>query len=123
MYKEINELQLEQSKLSMVDNFAAYSKLQRRINSIKMNLNSKSSDQVQRYINQFSVTIGVKLIIGFIMLYLVITYRYIPVYIFPKYYNFYPLDKIMAYPNDIPGSVSIHFWFLICNSVARKLIK
>lgn len=108
----------------MVDNFVTHSKLQRKINSLKMELDNTSSNRVGRkHINQFTFTIGTKAILGFLMMFIILYYRYVPVYVFPKNYNFFPLNTVMSYPNNVPGAVSVHFWFVVCNCVARILIK
>ncbi|GLV37763.1 hypothetical protein CBL_06536 [Carabus blaptoides fortunei] len=101
---EISALRQQQSQISMSDNFATHAKLQRKINNIEKELKSVSDG---RNTNNYAFQLGV---------------TYTPVYVFPKSITWYPLSSVMSFPNEEAGAVSVHFWLLVSNAVARRLV-
>lgn len=120
---EISALRQQQSQISMTDNFAAHAKLQRKINNIEMELKNVSDGRyTNNYEFQLGVTYGTKLIFGLILLCIAVYYRYTPVYVFPETITWYPLSSIISFPNEQAGAVSVHFWLIVSNAVARRLV-
>ena len=59
---------------------------------------------------------------GLVLVYLSATQRYEPVFIGVTDW-FWPLNRVLAYPCGVEGSISTIVWLLICNTASRALIK
>ncbi|KAJ8985811.1 hypothetical protein NQ317_012051 [Molorchus minor] len=116
---EKSKLKLEQDQLNMTDNFAKYSKIQRRINIIDKELleyrNEKSNITLQ-----LSLTYGLKFVLGICLAALSIYYRYSPVLKVHSSVDLTPFNHLISYPNE-SNQVSFHFWVLCCSSIARLI--
>lgn len=115
------QLLSEQSVLSMVDNFAKYSKLQRQINVIDQEL---ADLQNQRSYNNFKYKYffmyGLKIIVYVLLFVLSIYYRTVPVFSVPRKFDLTPFTKLIAYPNK-DNDVSFHFWVICCTTIAKLI--
>ncbi|KAJ8958856.1 hypothetical protein NQ318_019621 [Aromia moschata] len=73
------ELKSEQSKMNITDDFAKYSKIQRRINTIDEELSLHRNDKNSLTL-QLGLTYGLKFALGIMLVVLSIYYRYSPRY-------------------------------------------
>lgn len=114
-------LQVEQSRLSMVDNFASYSKLQRQINAIDQELTNQRSNRSYTSIKlNLFFTYGLKILLGVIIVVLSMYFRKEPVFVLSKKFDLSPFTKVISYPNE-DNAVSFHFWVMCCSAVARLI--
>jgi len=107
-------LRTEMKKLSMVDDFAAYSKLQRKLNLVTLGLETDSAARLALRKN-LSRTISWVLyaICGGSYLLILATHgTSTPVLILPTTW-FFPLNYIFSYPTGVEGGVSILIWTLM----------
>lgn len=115
-------LEVEQSQISMVDEFASYSKIQRRINVIEQQLSEIRSERSYNVLQlNFVFTYGMKVAFILILMWISIYYRNVPVFKLSQRFDLSPFTRIISYPNT-DNSVSVHFWVMCCTAVA-KLIK
>ncbi|XP_044266122.1 guided entry of tail-anchored proteins factor 1-like [Tribolium madens] len=114
-------LKNEQSLLSMVDEFAKYSKLQRRINVIDRELEQiKGEKPTNSFVLQLGFTYGVKLVFALLLIVLSLYYRYTPVLYLGDKVNLMPFTNFICYPNEA-NYVSFYFWVMCCVTVARLI--
>lgn len=115
------ELLSEQSTLNMVDNFAKYSKIQRQINSIDLELSEIQGERSYTNIkyNLFFMY-GLRAIIAVLLFVLSIYYRSVAVFSVPRKFDLTPFTKLIAYPNK-DNDVSFHFWVFCCTTIARLI--
>lgn len=103
----------------MIDEFAKYSKLQRRINALDEEL--KSSKKGDNPLWKNLVLSHVPQLVGTIILFLlVLYYRRTPMFKLPDSVDLVPFNYIISYPNG-RNYVSLHFWIMSCNVVARLI--
>lgn len=114
-----NNLKLEQSKITMIDSFAKYSKIQRRINLIDQDL-IKFRTEKNSIILHIGLTHGLKIALGLLLFILSIYYRYSPVFELSSSIDLMPFNHMISYPNE-SNQVSFHFWVLCCSSVSRLI--
>lgn len=124
--KEENELNEEKhnliderNQISITENFAKYSRLQRKINVIDEKLNDLR-DKRNNISTHLIVIYGLKLIIGVAVVFCSICFRNYPVFVIDHKISFSPFDYIISFPNE-KNTISFHFWFLCCTAVARLI--
>ncbi|RZB39529.1 uncharacterized protein BDFB_001263 [Asbolus verrucosus] len=114
-------LKNEQSSINMVDQFAKYSKIQRKINSIDEELQQINGKKPTRnFLVQLGFTYGVKSVLVLVLIVLSIYYRYTPVFYLGDKVNLVPFTSLICYPNDV-NYVSFYFWVMCSAAVARLL--
>lgn len=114
-------LRTQQNTISMVDEFAKFSKLQRRINIIEQELEEiRDRKPSNSFVIQLSFTYGVKVALGILLVLLSIYYRYTPVFYLGDKVNLIPFSSLMCYPNQ-ENFVSFYSWAMCCAAVARSL--
>ncbi|XP_071455398.1 guided entry of tail-anchored proteins factor 1-like [Hetaerina americana] len=113
-------LKKEMDAISMVDEFSKYAKLQRRLNKIKDELKQKGTTRLSTLMkNKLIFTWIFQIITGGILLSIVWFYRSVPVIVFPEE-RLWPIARVVSWPTDVPGGVSIAVWIVMTNRVARK---
>ncbi|KAI5637562.1 CHD5-like protein domain-containing protein [Phthorimaea operculella] len=121
-WADILQLKAKQKTLSMKDDFAAYSKIQRKINVLENQLKDNTqSRRTKSLAIKGSIHIGLQAFVGLIILASVIWYRREPIVALKG--NLFPLETILRYPSDVPNSISTHMWVLISNVSIRSLLK
>ncbi|ERL85482.1 guided entry of tail-anchored proteins factor 1 [Dendroctonus ponderosae] len=121
LQKEKQTLKDEQLKYNMVDDFAKYSKIQRKINAIDEKLKACNSNQDSIWWQLASAYVP-QVICTLILMFLSMYYRSTPLFRLPDYIDLTPFNYIISYPNE-RNSVSFHFWVMGCNIIARSLKK
>ncbi|XP_034834949.2 guided entry of tail-anchored proteins factor 1-like [Maniola hyperantus] len=122
VWTEIVKLKTEQQNLSMKDEFAAYSKIQRKINKLDILLKESAQTRLSKSLAiKGSVNIILQAVIGLLIVVSVIWFRREPIVALEG--DLFPLTTILRYPSDTPNAVSTHVWVLISNVSIRSLLK
>ena len=123
--QEIITLKAEQSKLSQIDHFAAYAKIDRKL--IKLNdklekiiIAKKTSKQNLRRLIKYTFNV----LLAFFTIVFIWSFKQVPIYKFVerdmdnerKASIFFPLDFIVAFPSfSAVNTISVTFWLFIVN--------
>lgn len=122
MRAEIAKLRDEQDKLSIKDDFAAYSKVQRKINKLEVQLKDDSQSRAsKRLAIKGFVHLVLQAVVALAIIISVIWFRREPIVVLKG--NLFPLTSILSYPSDMPNAVSTHVWVILSNFSIRTLIK
>lgn len=123
LYRNKMKLKHQQSELSITDQFAKYSKIQRQINAIDQQLEEMQSTKKSRNF-KWDISLIYLLKVPFTLLLLIFSYyyRYTPAFYLNKNFDLFPFSGVIAYPNKEKNAVSIYFWALCCTS-ALKVMK
>ncbi|CAG9788604.1 unnamed protein product [Diatraea saccharalis] len=122
LWAEILRLKTEQKKMSMKDEFAAYSKLQRKINKLEGQLKDDSQSRMSKSLAvKSSVQIILQVTLALVTVISVIWFRREPIVTLET--NLFPLTTFLRYPSDIPNAISTHVWVIITNVSLRSLLK
>lgn len=106
----------------MKDEFAAYSKLQRKLNKLEGQLKDNSQTRMSKSIAiKSSVQIVIQVIVGLLMVISVVWFRREPIVTLKG--NLFPLTTILRYPSDMPNAISTHVWVLVSNFSIKTLLK
>lgn len=121
--KELNEekhnLITERNQISITEHFAKHSKVQRKINAIDEKLNDIRNEKSNISV-QLAVIYGLKLAIGALVVLISIFFRNYPVFKIDEKISLVPFDYFISFPNE-KNTVSFHFWYLCCATVARLI--
>lgn len=117
---EIKELQSAQQKLSMVDNFVEYSKIQRKINKISECLKESKSANTNEFVMKIGIPYGLRLLVVSILVILCLYYRSSSLFYLDGSLNLFPFGYLVSFPNGV-NSVSIHFWVMCCTAASRLI--
>ncbi|XP_030029338.1 guided entry of tail-anchored proteins factor 1 [Manduca sexta] len=122
IWEEILKLKAEQKIMSIKDEFAAYSKLQRKINKLEAELKDNSQSRMSKNIAiKSSVQIALQVVLALVMVVSVIWFRRVPIVALKG--NLFPLTTILRYPSEMPNAISTHVWVLISNISIKTLLK
>jgi len=122
---ELNSLIAQQEQINMMDEFAKYAKLQRKILPLKEELKVMANDITQKHlmVQTFFQWIFHS-IFSVLLLYQIYMHKYEPVLVVPpELVNPNVLAKIVAFPTGIPGNVGCVFWLIICKLTIGSLSK
>ncbi|RWS25728.1 tryptophan-rich protein-like protein [Leptotrombidium deliense] len=101
--KQIKELRLELGNISMLNEFAKYTRIQRKVDKMSEELKSES-----------------KIALGLIMAYLMWNYRNTPLLVLSSNI-FYPFGAILSFPTGIEGAIGITPWLVVVTCIGRRL--
>ncbi|CAH4030167.1 guided entry of tail-anchored proteins factor 1-like [Pieris brassicae] len=122
LWDEIVMLKCQQKQISMKDEFAAYSKLQRRIIKLEAELKENSQDRLSKTLAiKGTIHIVLQVVIGFIIIISVIFFRREPIVALKG--DLFPLSTLLKYPSETPNAISTHMWVIISNVSIRALLK
>ncbi|XP_013200937.2 guided entry of tail-anchored proteins factor 1-like [Amyelois transitella] len=122
IWAEILELKSSQQKISMKEEFAAYSKLQRKINKLESQLKEDSQSRMSKSLAiKSTAQIVVQVVVGIVTVLSVIWFRREPIVALKG--DLFPLTTILRYPSEMPNAISTHMWVLISNFSIRTLLK
>ncbi|XP_066246129.1 guided entry of tail-anchored proteins factor 1 [Euwallacea similis] len=119
LQKEKQNLKAEQRQYNMMDSFAKYSKLQRKINVVDEKLEDCAEKENPIWW-QIVVAYGPRAVCTLILLSLTLYYGRTPLFKIPDYVDLTPFNFFISYPNE-RNYVSFHFWIMSCNVVARLI--
>ncbi|KAM6946420.1 guided entry of tail-anchored proteins factor 1-like [Aplochiton taeniatus] len=117
MRSEIQEMKKEHSSISMMDEFARYARLERRINKmtdkLKTHVKSRTAQQAKM---KWVVNIVFYILQAVLMISLIWKYYSIPVTVVTNKW-LTPLERLVAFPTGVAGGVGITCWLVVCNKV------
>ncbi|XP_053660051.1 guided entry of tail-anchored proteins factor 1-like [Anopheles marshallii] len=120
--KEIAKLRTELGKISMREEYTKYVKCEREIGKLEQSLNeAKGRDNVKRVAYEYGLHYGGLAVLGLCMMYISIFYRYSTVIVFGDNFNFEPFGGFINFPTKVPNSISVVFWIVVNNFVARTV--
>lgn len=106
----------------MKDEFAAYSKLQRKINRLENQLKDDSQTRIGKNMAvKGSLRMGLQIGLGIMTVLSVVWFRREPIVALKG--DLFPLTGILRFPSDIPNAISSHVWVGISNIAVRTLLK
>ena len=122
---ELENLKNEQSQLSMIDDFAKYAKLQRKISPLQEEVSILSSNITQRQLLlQTMVHWIFHAVVSVLLLYQIYMHKYEPVLVVPpELVSPHIVSKIVSFPTGVPGNVGCVFWVFICKFAVGSLSK
>lgn len=103
----------------MVDNFAKYSKLERKIISIDIQLH-ESKEKKGGFLTKISLNYGFKIAVWLILITCSYLYKTTPVLQLDKKLDLTPFNFLISYPHG-DNYISFHFWLVCCSVVARAV--
>uniref|UniRef100_A0A673CFI2 Guided entry of tail-anchored proteins factor 1 n=2 Tax=Sphaeramia orbicularis TaxID=375764 RepID=A0A673CFI2_9TELE len=117
MRTEIQEMKKEQSSISMMDEFARYARLERKINKmtdqLKTHVKSRTAQQAKM---KWVVNIVFYILQAALMISLIYKYYSDPVTVVPSRW-IAPVERLVAFPTGVAGGVGITCWLVVCNKV------
>lgn len=119
--RQVCDLKAELGSISMVDEFAKYAKIKRKVNKVTDEL-SHQSDIKSSYTLKVRLLLTASLytIMSVAVIYLLWNYSKEPVAVLPEDW-LYPLSPVFAYPSGVPGAISLTAWLFISSTVGRVL--
>ncbi|XP_068617704.1 guided entry of tail-anchored proteins factor 1 [Battus philenor] len=119
---EVMKLKEAQKGISIKDEFAAYSKLQRKINKLESQLKENRSSRMSKSLAIIgSVHIICQIVVALVIVVSVIWFRREPIVALKG--DLSPLSTVLRYPSEMPNAISTHVWVLITNLSVRTLLK
>ncbi|XP_059389480.1 guided entry of tail-anchored proteins factor 1-like [Carassius carassius] len=122
MRTEIQNMKMEMSTVSMMDEFARYARLERKINKmtdqLKTLVKSRTSQQAKM---KWIVNIVFYILQAALMISLILKYYADPVTVVPSKW-IAPLERLVAFPSGIAGGVGITCWLVVCNKVVAIIL-
>ncbi|XP_063537316.1 guided entry of tail-anchored proteins factor 1-like [Cydia strobilella] len=121
-FAEVKRLKCEQNSISMKEEFAAYHKLQRKINEIENQLKENSQSRMSKSLAvKSTVHVALQAVVALIIVISVIWFRREPIVALEG--NLFPLSTMLRYPSETPNAISTHVWVMISNLSIRTLLK
>jgi len=119
--RQVCDLKAELGSISMVDEFAKYAKIKRKVNKVTDEL-SHQSDMRSTYTLKVRlfVTAALYTCMIFTVVYLHWYYRKEPVAVFPTEW-LYPLSSLFSYPSGVPGAISLSAWLFISMTTGKVM--
>ncbi|XP_077422296.1 guided entry of tail-anchored proteins factor 1 [Vanacampus margaritifer] len=117
MRAETQAMKKEQSSINMMDEFARYARLERKINKmtdkLKTHVKSRTAQQAKM---KWVVNIVFYLLQAALMISLIWKYYSDPVTVVPSKW-IAPVERLVAFPTGVAGGVGITCWLVVCNKV------
>uniref|UniRef100_A0A8C5M2C3 Guided entry of tail-anchored proteins factor 1 n=1 Tax=Leptobrachium leishanense TaxID=445787 RepID=A0A8C5M2C3_9ANUR len=119
---EIQSMRQELSSISMMDEFARYARLERKINKmtdkLKTHVKARSAQQAKV---KWVVSIAFYVLQAALMISLIWKYYSEPVTVLPSKW-IAPLERLVAFPTGIAGGVGVTCWLVVCNKVVAIML-
>ncbi|XP_068247217.1 guided entry of tail-anchored proteins factor 1-like [Palaemon carinicauda] len=121
--QEISKMRLQLQTISMVDQFASYAKVQRKINVLNQHYKEKV---MERFIGEQNIRLGITgvlwAIVGLMCLWVVWEHRTNAVVALPQDLV-WPLGPVLAFPYCQNGEISVVVWMAIMRAVCYRITK
>ncbi|XP_042182734.1 guided entry of tail-anchored proteins factor 1 isoform X2 [Oncorhynchus tshawytscha] len=123
MRAAIQAMKKELSSINMMDEFARYARLERKINKMtdKLKTYVKSRTGQQTKI-KWVVNIVYYILQAVLMISLIWKYYVDPVTVLPSKW-ISPLERMVAFPSGVAGGVGITCWLVVCNKVVAIILQ
>lgn len=122
MRASIQTMKRELASVNMMDEFARYARLERKINkmtdALKTFVKSRTSLQAKM---KWVVNIVYYVLQAVLMISLIWRYYADPVMVLPSKW-ISPLERMVAFPSGVAGGVGITCWLVVCNKVVAILL-
>ncbi|XP_064834345.1 guided entry of tail-anchored proteins factor 1-like isoform X1 [Oncorhynchus masou masou] len=123
MRAAIQAMKKELSSINMMDEFARYARLERKINKMtdKLKTYVKSRTGQQTKI-KWVVNIVYYILQAVLMISLIWKHYADPVTVLPSKW-ISPLERMVAFPSGVAGGVGITCWLVVCNKVVAIILQ
>ncbi|XP_062549649.1 uncharacterized protein LOC134214226 [Armigeres subalbatus] len=120
---KIEQTRRELAKISMRENYLEYVHKERFLVALEKELTvPKSNYNSRKVFFDYGIGYGLYAVLALGLIVISIFYRYTPVVIFGKNFNFEPFGKVLNLPTGVPNAVSTVFWIVVNNFVARIVV-
>ncbi|XP_038616127.1 guided entry of tail-anchored proteins factor 1-like isoform X3 [Tachyglossus aculeatus] len=122
MRMEIQNMKQELSTISMMDEFARYARLERKINKMTDKLKTHVKARTAQLAKiKWVINIVFYILQAALMISLIWKYYSEPVTVLPSKW-IAPLERLVAFPTGVAGGVGITCWLVVCNKVVAILL-
>ncbi|MEE6467784.1 hypothetical protein FKM82_008069 [Ascaphus truei] len=122
MRAEIQKMRHELASISMMDEFARYARLERKINKITDKLKTHVKARTGQLAKiKWVISIVFYVVQAAVMISLIWKYYSDPVTLLPSKW-IAPLERLVAFPTGIAGGVGITCWLVVCNKVVAIML-
>uniref|UniRef100_A0A9L0R4Z4 Guided entry of tail-anchored proteins factor 1 n=3 Tax=Equus TaxID=9789 RepID=A0A9L0R4Z4_HORSE len=122
MRAEIQDMKQELSTVNMMDEFARYARLERRINKMTDKLKTHVKARTAQLAKiKWVISVAFYILQAALMVSLIWKYYSVPVAVVPTKW-ITPLDRLVAFPTRVAGGVGITCWILVCNKVVAIVL-
>uniref|UniRef100_UPI00358FFCB5 guided entry of tail-anchored proteins factor 1 n=1 Tax=Myxine glutinosa TaxID=7769 RepID=UPI00358FFCB5 len=120
---QLRDMRKELLGISIMDEFARYARLERRVNQASQKLRTALQARTTQLTSiKWIVTISFYILQAVVMIILIWLYYSDPVAILPaKWLS--PLEKLVAFPTGVPGGVGITCWLIVCNKITNLVFQ
>ncbi|XP_062341258.1 guided entry of tail-anchored proteins factor 1-like isoform X1 [Osmerus eperlanus] len=123
MRAKIQDMKKELSSISMMDDFARYARLERKINKMTDQLTTfVKSRTAQQAKTKGVVNVLYYLLQAVLMISLIWHYCADPVTVLPSKW-ISPLERMVAFPSGVAGGVGVTCWLVVCNKVVAIVLQ
>ncbi|XP_075053361.1 guided entry of tail-anchored proteins factor 1 isoform X2 [Mixophyes fleayi] len=122
MRADIQIMRQELTCISMMDEFARYARLERKINKMTDKLKTHVKGRTAQLAKiKWVVSIVFYVLQAALMISLIWKYYLEPVTVVPSKW-IAPLERLVAFPTGVAGGVGITCWLVVCNKVVAILL-
>ncbi|VTJ65129.1 Hypothetical predicted protein [Marmota monax] len=122
MRAEIQDMKQELSTVNMMDEFARYARLERKINKMTDKLKTHVKARTAQLAKiKWVMSVAFYILQAALMISLIWKYYSVPVAVVPSKW-ITPLDRLVAFPTRVAGGVGITCWILVCNKVVAIVL-
>uniref|UniRef100_A0A803VGX0 Guided entry of tail-anchored proteins factor 1 n=8 Tax=Passeriformes TaxID=9126 RepID=A0A803VGX0_FICAL len=122
MRAEIQTMKQELATISMMDEFARYARLERKINKMTDKLKTHVKARTAQLAKiKWVINIVFYILQAALMISLIWKYYSEPVTVLPSKW-LAPLERLVAFPTGVAGGVGITCWLVVCNKVVAIML-
>ncbi|XP_074156607.1 guided entry of tail-anchored proteins factor 1 isoform X2 [Sminthopsis crassicaudata] len=122
MRAEIQTMKQDLSAISMMDEFAKYARLERKINKMTDKLKTHVKARTAQLAKiKWVINIVFYILQALLMISLIWKYYSDPVTVLPSKW-IAPLERLVAFPTGVAGGVGITCWLVVCNKVVAIML-
>ncbi|XP_039384349.1 guided entry of tail-anchored proteins factor 1 isoform X1 [Mauremys reevesii] len=122
MRADIQNMKQELSTISMMDEFARYARLERKINKMTDKLKTHVKARTAQLAKiKWVINIVFYILQAALMISLIWKYYSEPVTVLPSKW-LAPLERLVAFPTGVAGGVGITCWLVVCNKVVAIML-
>ncbi|XP_071071075.1 guided entry of tail-anchored proteins factor 1 isoform X2 [Dasypus novemcinctus] len=122
MRAEIQGMKQELSTVNMMDEFARYARLERKINKMTDKLKTHVKARTAQLAKiKWVISVAFYVLQAALMISLIWKYYSVPVAVVPSKW-ITPLDRLVAFPTRVAGGIGITCWILVCNKVVAIVL-
>ncbi|XP_030433435.1 tail-anchored protein insertion receptor WRB [Gopherus evgoodei] len=122
MRADIHNMKQELSTISMMDEFARYARLERKINKMTDKLKTHVKARTAQLAKiKWVINIVFYILQAALMISLIWKYYSEPVTVLPSKW-LAPMERLVAFPTGVAGGVGITCWLVVCNKVVAIML-